>query len=115
MTYKAIRLNKNNDKHYVGSDLEFTYYIVDENDNIVYNLSSFTFSAKLYSDADSGYTFDQATYMTVSGEKIILSIPNSLTTSFMYEQRYVLELQGTISSKINTLLREEIFLKRELL
>lgn len=115
MKYRAVRLNKNTNKFYVGEDLEFKYYLIDENDNIVYDLSSFTFSAKLYSDADSGYTFDQATYMTISGEKITLSIPNSLTTSFMYEQRYILELQGTINSKINTLLREEIFLKRELL
>jgi hypothetical protein len=115
MKYRAVRLNKNNNKYYVGEDLEFQYYLIDENDDIVNDLSSFTFTAKLFSDADAGSTFDQATYMTISGSKVTLRIPNNLSTSLEYNERYVLEIQGTIASKINTLIREEIWLARELI
>jgi hypothetical protein len=114
MKYRAKRLNRNTEKFYVGEDLELTYYIVDENDNIVYDLSDFTFTAKLYSDGDSGLEFDEATYMTVSDEKVTVSIPNTSTIDFVYEERYIFELSATENSKKHVLLREEIYFGREL-
>ena len=114
MKYRAVRLNKNSTKFYCGEDIECSYYLIDEEDNIVTNLSSFVFISKLSSDCDSGSEYDQATYMTVSGAKITLNIPNTLTTSFQCNERYILELSGTKNSKIHILLREEIYFGREL-
>jgi len=114
MKYRAVRLNKNTTKFYCGEDIECSYYLIDENDNIVTNLSAFVFTAKLYSDLNDGTEYDQATYMTVSGAKVTLNIPNTLTTSFEYNERYILELSGTENNKIHTLIREEIYFGREI-
>ena len=93
-----------------GDDFYLTSIIIDEKGTILTDLTGWTFKGELYNDANE-IRLDNDDF-TVSGAKITLLIPNTSTTSLADDYgdtaTYTLEIQGTLSSKIYTLLQMKI-------
>jgi len=107
MQYKAIYINSQ--KKWRDNDtIEMKFIIVDEDNNVVTDLSGFTISAEIY-DAGSEIQMDNDAKggVTVSSEVIIVSATSAQTldldTGF-----YRIELQIATGGKIYTVYNEEI-------
>jgi len=110
MKYKGIILNQGK-QFIVGDDLEFSFIVADENGTLLSNFDGWTFRATLYLLA-STITNSYIT-ITTSGNKVTLSIPNSATEDLTSNIRYLLIVKGALSSKDYTLIRKEIYFKKE--
>lgn len=107
MQYKAIYINSQ--KKWRDNDtIEMKFIIVDEDNNVVTDLSSFTISAEIY-DAATEIQLDNDAKggITTSNEVITISVSASQTldldTGF-----YRIELQISTSGKNYTVYNEEI-------
>ena len=114
MQYKIIYLERKTD-HVEGDDVYLTFCIQDSEGTILTSLTGWTFQGELYNDANEK-RFDNDDFST-SGAIITLLMPNTDTTSLADDYgntaTYTLEIEGTLSEKIYTLLQMEINFKSE--
>jgi len=112
MKYKGILLFQGN-QFVVGDDFLEELVIADEDGTLLSNLTGWTFRAELHSLASSITN----TYITIttSGSKATLSIPNSATEDLTSDIRYVLIVKGKLDSKDYTLVRKNLYFKKEVL
>ena len=112
MKYKGILLFQDN-QFVAGDDFLEKFVIADENGTLLSNLTGWTFRAKLHSLASS-ITNSYIT-ITTSGNKATLSIPNSATDDLTSDVRYALIIKGTLDNKDYTLVRKNLYFKKEVL
>jgi len=112
MKYKGILLFQGN-QFVVGDDFLEEFVVADENGTPLLNLDDWTFRAELHSLASS-ITNSYIT-ITTSENKATLSIPNSVTEDLTSDIRYVLIIKGTLDNKDFTLVRKNLYFKKEIL
>jgi len=110
--YKGILINKQ-EQYVAGEDFDFIFVIMDDNGDYVSDFTNWTFRAELYSLANS--IENESITITASGHKVTVSLPNSETEDLNDNVNYVLVLKGTLNSKDYNLVREELYIKSEIL
>lgn len=104
---KLININQNLN-FTQNNDIEIEFILLDNNSDIVTELGDYTFLGEI----ENQLSMDND-YFTKSGEKLTLTIPNSVMN--ISAENYDLEIQATISTKIYTVFRERITIIDEII
>ena len=104
---KLININQNLN-FYQNNDITIEFILLDDNSDIITELGDYTFLGEI----EEQLSMDND-YFSTNEEKITLTIPNSVMN--ISADKYDLEIQTTISTKVHTVFRERITILDDLI
>lgn len=113
MQYNLIYLDQNKEL-FMGDDIVLTFILKNNQDTIQSVFTGWTFKGRLENNGGGTGEMSGSTYFSTSTNILTLTIPHSLTIN-LQQGEYYLEIEGTLSSKINTIYKQVFYLNKELI